>query len=103
MSTFHVRRYLAAASLVVVSAAPAFATGIPAGSVTGVFSNPILTGDTFDPSLNQFVHLDNSTTAVYAGFVSNDITWGADPSFSELRFVGENFPAMSGGTRFLLG
>src|SRR5262249_39714562 len=74
---------VAAALFLLLAARISSATSIPAGSTTGLFSDPLLSGLLVDPALpypgNQ-VFVDNTNTAVFSGFSSNDITWGANPA-----------------------
>jgi hypothetical protein len=71
------------------------------GTVSGVFSNPVLSGDiiNLDRSLS---FNDNTTTALFTGFGTNAITWG-DVSPSTLTFNGNSFASVQPGQTFELG
>jgi hypothetical protein len=104
-SRFRVSAVVAALFLL-LAARTASATGIPAGTTTGLFSDPVLSGLLVDPALpasGNEVPFDNTLTAVYTGFPSTDITWGANPAASELKFTGMAFPAQAPNSQFLLG
>jgi hypothetical protein len=75
------------------------------GSISGTFSNPVLTGYVIDLQGNH-VPLDNTTTAVYTGIGTNSITWGqAFPGFPDsiLTFTGKSFSGVTPGQVFDLG
>jgi hypothetical protein len=81
------------------------ANAIYSGSISGTFSNPVLTGYIIDLQGNH-VPLDNTTTAVYSGIGTNSITWGApSPGFpaSILTFTGKSFSGVTPGQVFDLG
>ena len=80
------------------------------GSVSGIFTNPILSGNLIDVNgVNVF--LDNTATAASSGAGTNAINWGRNSAalpvgtspFSTARFVGANFTNVAPGTQFLLG
>ncbi len=90
-------------SLGVVSAASA--GGPFSGTVSGIFQNPVLTGNVvaIDGSLTPF---DNTATAVTTGFASSNVTWGASTTggtFSHLLFLGDSFSNVAAGDTFHLG
>lgn len=79
------------------------ATGIHSGSISGIFSNPVLSGIDIDVNGNP-VPLDNTTTAVDTGFGTNSITWGNPfPISSALTFTGNSFNGVAPGQVFDLG
>ena len=111
MNPLRLRPYVAAAVLVAIAPSQSWATSIYSGSISGIFSNPLLIGFDVDPGLNNVqVPLDNTTTAVFTGQGTNDITWGANPTppagvpgFSRMTFTGTTFVDQAAGVPFALG
>jgi hypothetical protein len=83
-----------------------YAATLYSGSITGTFSNPVLSGDLInvDRSVSFF---DNTTTAVFTGVGTDTFTWGSDTPSSPLsssRFVvtGNTFTNQPANTDFAL-
>ena len=75
---------------------------IYSGSISGIFSDPVLTG--YSILLNgDHVQEDNTTSAVYTGVGTNTVTWGAPPPPSSLMFTGKSFSGVAPGQLFDLG
>ena len=74
------------------------------GSISGVFTNPVLSGIVIDVNGNPYT-LDETGTAVYSGFGTNSINWGTgDPvTGNSLTFNGTTFSNVAPGQEFLLG
>ena len=94
-----------AAIFVVCLFAPIFdvrANGIHSGSISGTFSNAVLSGVVIDLDGSTLIPVDNTTTAVDTGFGTNSITWGT-PDPSSLSFTGKSFSGVAAGQVFDLG
>ena len=78
------------------------ANTINSGSISGVFSSPVLTGSVIDLDGKTLIPVDNTTTGVRTGFGTNAITWG-DPDPSILTFTGKSFSGVAPGQVFDLG
>jgi len=82
------------------------ANAIYTGSISGTFLNPVLQGTVVDPLTGNLTFLNNTTTAVYTGFGTNAITWGAPNPISgpsSLTFTGHSFSGIAPGQIFDLG
>jgi hypothetical protein len=98
----------AAATLVLaVLASPlmtsaARADSLYSGSVTGYFSNPVVTGNVvlIDGSNSFF---DNTGTAATTGFDSSHVFWGNNPGSSQLIFLGDTFSNIAPDQIFHIG
>ena len=71
------------------------------GSISGIFSDPLLTGDIINVD-GSHTFFDNTTTAVYSGVGTNTITWGAT-GFSTITFTGNSFSGVQPNQPFELG
>jgi hypothetical protein len=83
------------------------ASGTNSGSISGTFSDPVLTGYVIDLQGNH-VPLDNTTSAFYFGVGTNTITWGQPipgftPPSSSITFTGKSFSGVAPGQEFDLG
>ena len=81
------------------------ANAIYSGGISGTFSNPVLTGFGLGPNGGK-IPIDNTNTAVFTGFGTNSISWGAPfPNFppSTLTFTGKSFSGVAPGQVFDLG
>lgn len=78
------------------------ADALYSGNVTGFFSAPVSMGDVvlINGSSGFF---DNSATAVTSGFPSTFVTWGANPGFSQLIFLGDAFTNVAPDQIFHMG
>jgi hypothetical protein len=85
-----------------VVAERASATALNSGTISGVFTDPVLAGNTIDEFGNLVFH-DNTNTAVFNGFGTNSIKWGASPGGNSLTFVGASFSGVQPGQPFFLG
>jgi hypothetical protein len=77
------------------------------GSITGTFSNPVLSGNLINVD-RSVSFVDNTTTAVFSGVGTDTFTWGTDTPSSALsssRFVvtGNTFTNQPANTDFALG
>jgi hypothetical protein len=86
------------------------------GSITGVFTDPVLVGQDIEGGTLSEVY-DQSTTALYSGFGTNSIIWGScqfegqdtcglepgQPYQNQMTFTGATFSSVPANTRFLLG
>jgi hypothetical protein len=108
MSNSTLKKYLRALLAAIttigfVGIASVHANNIYSGSISGIFSDPVLTGYALDLNGNH-IPLDNTTTAVDTGFGTNSITWGdASPSSSSLTFTGKSFSGVAPDQVFDLG
>ncbi len=83
----------------------AFGNALYSGTVSGVFSDPVLTGSNPDQNGAPIAY-DNTSTAVYTGFGINSITEGDDPigtGPTSVTFNGASFSNVSPGQSFNLG
>ena len=80
------------------------ANGTNSGSISGIFSDPVLSGYVILLDHSQ-LPLDNTTSAVYTGIGTNSITWGQDIGFgvSSITFTGKSFSGVAPGQEFDLG
>jgi len=78
------------------------ANTINSGSISGVFSSPVLAGFGIDLDGKTLIPIDNTATGVFTGFGTNAITWG-DPNPSILTFTGKSFSGVAPGQIFDLG
>jgi len=114
---------IASALVLTMFAVPAVADPFYSGTVAGLFYNPLLSG--------QYIQVDgtvgsrdNTSTRVFSGMDTNEITWGACPEHiidpvtqvdsgcganggapreSTLSFTGSSFVGIAPDTDFLLG
>jgi hypothetical protein len=78
------------------------ASAIYSGSISGIFSDPVLTG--YFIALNgDHVQQDNTTSAIYGGVGTNTITWGDPIPGNSLTFTGKSFSGIAPGQLFDLG
>ena len=100
-------------------ALPVAADPLYSGTVTGLFKDPVYSGQYINPDGNLSTR-DNTGTAVTTGIGTDSITWGAcpvvpidgdiscgdnggAPRSSALSFSGESFAGVAPGTPFRLG
>jgi hypothetical protein len=87
---------------------PGYGSAVYSGTVSGVFTNPVLTGAYIDLNHNP-VFLDNTGSAVYSGVGTSTVQWGTSPSplpvpdFSRLIFTGNTVSNEPANTPFVLG
>lgn len=103
------RKTIASAVIVGVLWAAAFAHAAPlySGTITGIFSAPILSGININADGSVGL-LDNSATAVISGDGTGTFNWGAldgtvFPDHSSLQFTGVNFAGQAPDEVFKLG
>jgi PEP-CTERM motif len=89
------------------AAAVAQASTIYSGTTTGLFSTPILSGNSIETD-GSLTFQDNSTTAVISGVGTDTFNWGAGltpppPPFSALQFSGIDFIGKAPDEVFKLG
>jgi len=95
-------------------AVPAVASPLYSGSVSGLFRDPVVSGQFIQADGTLSILWDNSTTAVYSGMGTNSIQWGAcaeelcgdnggAPRYSALSFTGLPFANVAPNEDFLLG
>jgi hypothetical protein len=89
---------------------PASADALYSGSITGIFTAPVLSGSILDPLTNTLVFGDNTATAVFTGVGTNHVTWGSNPTptpgsppMSDVSFVGSSFSNIAPSQPFELG
>ena len=97
---------LVSALALAAASAPAVAAGSYSGTVNGVFSDAVLTGNVIAID-NSLLPFDNSTTAIFSYFNpqanNSTISWGTNPGFSFLNFQGASASNVAPDTDFLLG
>ena len=83
---------------------------VNSGSISGTFSNFVLSGDIVDGGTRATTFQDNTSTAISSGAGTSDITWGGNftpppgtNNFSELSFTGASFSNVAPGQVFELG
>src|SRR5262245_8134670 len=64
--------------LFALTAGSAQASTIYSGVVSGIFTNPVLSGEHINIS-GGFDFVDNTNTAVYSGTGTNQVQWGTFP------------------------
>lgn len=95
------------AALCLGAVQPGHAAAIYNGSITGTFTNPVLSGNLINVDRSISL-LDNTSTAVFTGVGTNTFTWGTNvpsttPILSSFVFVGNTITNQPANTDFALG
>jgi len=93
------------AGIALTATSPASATPVT-GTVVGVFSNPILSGNIIDGATGVPTVYDNTATAVESGLGTNSLIWGTGtsvPNNSILTFFGNTVASQGANVPFALG
>src|SRR5438128_7321088 len=64
------------ASAMVIAPTPGAAAPRYAGTITGFFDSPVLSGDFLQPGTRLRVSQDNTSTTVGSGIGTSSVTWG---------------------------
>jgi hypothetical protein len=80
----------------------AIAASIYSGTVTGIFSAPVLSGNVINTD-GSLLAVDNTATAVYDASGPSTVVWGANAGSSSLIFSGATFTGVAPGDLFELG
>ncbi len=95
------------ASSIVIAPTPGAAAPSYAGTITGFFDSPVLSGDFLQPGTRLRVSQDNRITTVGSGIGTSSITWGdnsgATLAPSTVTFTGNSFSDVTSGQVFPLG
>jgi len=95
------------ASSIVIAPTPGAAAPRYAGTITGFFDSPVLSGDFLQPGTRLRVSQDNTSTTVGSGIGTSSITWGdnscATLAPSTVTFTGNSFSDVAPGQVFPLG
>ncbi len=95
------------ASSIVIAPTPGAAAPRYAGTITGFFDSPVLSGDFLQPGTRLRVSQDNTSTTVGSGIGTSSVAWGDDSGGtlppSTLTFTGNSFSNVAPGQVFPLG
>jgi len=95
------------ASSIVIAPTPGAAAPRYAGTITGFFDSPVLSGDFLQAGTRLRVSQDNRITTVGSGIGTSSITWGdnsgATLAPSTVTFTGNSFSDVASGQVFPLG
>ena len=99
--------WMLASSIIVIAPTPGAAAPRYAGTITGFFDSPVLSGDFLQAGTRLRVSQDNTSTTVGSGIGTSSVTWGDDSSGtlppSTLTFTGNSFSNVAPGQVFPLG
>ena len=105
MKIVHTVVFAAFVTTLLTATSPAAAHAV-SGTVVGVFSNPVLTGNTIDGATGVPSPLDNTGTAAISGIGTSSFIWGTGafvPNNSILSFFGNTVTGQPGNAPFALG